>query len=66
MTHLTQKKIKFDWNNDCERSFQELKNRLNSAPVLTLSTSGKVFVVCSDVLIRSLGCVLMQDDKVIA
>ncbi|PHT50224.1 Bifunctional aspartokinase/homoserine dehydrogenase 1, chloroplastic [Capsicum baccatum] len=33
---LTQKKVKFQWSNSGEKSFQELKTRLTSAPVLTL------------------------------
>ena len=28
LTRLTQKGVKFEWSNDCERSFQELKNIL--------------------------------------
>ena len=34
MTHLTQKRVKFEWNESCENSFQELKKRLTSAPIL--------------------------------
>ncbi|WMV42292.1 hypothetical protein MTR67_035677 [Solanum verrucosum] len=33
----TQKKVTFIWSEACEKSFQELKDRLTSAPVLTLS-----------------------------
>ncbi|WRX12994.1 Reverse transcriptase domain - like 10 [Theobroma cacao] len=44
----------------------ELKNRLTSAPVLTLPMSGKGFVVYSDAFKLGLGCVLMQDKNVIA
>ena len=33
LTRLTQKGVKFEWSNDCERSFQELKNRLVTAPI---------------------------------
>ena len=37
MTRLTQKKVKFEWNDLCERAFQELKMRLTSAPILIVS-----------------------------
>ncbi|KAH0636244.1 hypothetical protein KY285_035987 [Solanum tuberosum] len=36
LTALTQKKVKFVWSEACEKSFQELKDRLTYAPVLTL------------------------------
>ncbi|KAH0756533.1 hypothetical protein KY290_026803 [Solanum tuberosum] len=36
LTVLTEKKAKFIWSDACEKSFQELKNRLTSALVLTL------------------------------
>ena len=35
-TALTKMKAKFEWTEACEKSFQELKDRLTSAPVLTL------------------------------
>ncbi|XP_019241427.1 PREDICTED: uncharacterized protein LOC109221396 [Nicotiana attenuata] len=36
LTKLAQKVVKFQWSDACERSFQELKSRLITAPVLTL------------------------------
>jgi hypothetical protein len=45
MTRLLQKDQKFDWMNACERSFCELKKKLTSAPVLTLSDIHKDFTV---------------------
>lgn len=36
LTKLTQKATRFQWSNACEKSFQELKNRLTLAPVLIL------------------------------
>jgi len=59
MTRLTQKNVKFEWSEKCERCFQELKDRLVSAPILALPVSGKEFVVYSDASIQGLGCVLM-------
>ena len=59
LTWLTRKGVKFDWNDKCEQSFQELKNRLVTAPVLILPTVGVGFVVFSDASRQRLGCVLM-------
>nr|XP_016440544.1 PREDICTED: uncharacterized protein LOC107766303 [Nicotiana tabacum] len=36
LTRLTQKQVKFQWSDACEKSFEELKKRLTSAPVLIL------------------------------
>ncbi|WRX26217.1 Reverse transcriptase domain - like 10 [Theobroma cacao] len=66
LTHLTRKGVKYEWDDVCENPFQELKNRLTSAPVLTLPINGKEFVVYSDASKLGLGWVLMQDEKVIA
>jgi hypothetical protein len=37
MTQLLKKDKKFEWTKKCEQSFQELKKRLVSAPILTVS-----------------------------
>ena len=66
LTKLTRKEAKFEWDDQCEQSFQTLKNCLTSAPVLTLPTPGGGYVVFSDASRRGLGCVLMQNGKVIA
>ena len=66
MTRLTQKNVKFEWSEKCEKNFQELKNQLVSVPILALPVSGREFVVYSDASIQGLGCVLMQDRRVIA
>ncbi|XP_038892579.1 uncharacterized protein LOC120081622 [Benincasa hispida] len=36
LTKLTKKGVRFEWSLECEHSFQKLKGRLVSAPVLTL------------------------------
>jgi glutaredoxin-related protein len=66
LTRLTKKGVDFEWDNDCEISFQTLKHKLVNAPILSLSESGKRFTVYTDASRIGLGCVLMQDGKVIA
>ncbi|XP_070025228.1 uncharacterized protein [Nicotiana sylvestris] len=60
------KAVKFQWSDACEGSFQELKSRLTTAPVLTLPEGTNEFVVYYDASRIGLGCVLMQYGKVIA
>ncbi|XP_069150272.1 uncharacterized mitochondrial protein AtMg00860-like [Solanum lycopersicum] len=45
LTALTKKKAKFELTEACDKSFQEIKDRLTSAPVLTLPKCGKANVV---------------------
>nr|GFC28848.1 putative reverse transcriptase domain-containing protein [Tanacetum cinerariifolium] len=46
-----------------EKSFEELKQRLVSAPVLTLPSGSGGFQIYSDASKKGLGCVLMQHGK---
>ena len=66
LTRLTRKGVKFEWSDQCEASFQELKNRVTSAPVLALPDDSGEYVVFSDASRLGLGCVLMQHGRVIA
>ena len=66
MTQLTRKEVKFEWDEKCENAFQELKRKLTIALMLTTPISGELFMVYCDTSIVGLGCVLMQQGKVIA
>ncbi|KAK9167080.1 hypothetical protein Scep_002271 [Stephania cephalantha] len=66
MTRLTKKDVRFDWSEECEKAFWELKMRLTSAPVLTLPEPGKSLSVYTDASGIGLGCVLMQEGRPIA
>ena len=63
---LTRKDVKYDWVDACQKSFEELKDRLTSGPVLALPNGKDGFVVYSDASRQGLGSVLMQNDRVIA
>ena len=66
MTHLLKKEKKYEWTKACEKSSQELKKKLTSAPVLILPDIHQDFEVYYDTLHQGLGCVLMQGGKVVA
>ncbi|GKD18814.1 putative reverse transcriptase domain-containing protein, partial [Tanacetum coccineum] len=66
LTKLTQKGIKFDWGEKEETTFQLIKQKLCSAPILALPEGSEDFVVYCDASIKGLGAVLMQREKVIA
>ena len=66
MTKLLQKDVKFVWSPACEEAFQALKKFLTTAPVLAQPDIDKPFDVYCDASRIRLGCVLMQDGRVIA
>ncbi|GKE94190.1 putative reverse transcriptase domain-containing protein [Tanacetum coccineum] len=66
MMKLTQKSMKFDWGEKEKASFQLLKQRLCSAPILALPKGSENFMVYCDASHKGLGAVLMQMEKVIA
>ena len=66
LTLLTRKDQPFTWTDKCEESFQELKRRLTSVPILVILDVGKPFEVYYDASHLGLGCVLMQDKKAVA
>ena len=66
LAKLLRKGIKFEWTDKCQNSFEQLKGMLVEAPVLTQPTSGKEYTLYSDASGIGLGCVLMQDGKVVA
>jgi hypothetical protein len=66
MTELLEKDKKFKWTPACEASFQELMKRLTTALILVMLDMEKSFSVYCDVSGQGLGCVLMQDGRLVA
>ncbi|KAL0550383.1 hypothetical protein IC582_014893 [Cucumis melo] len=66
LTQLTRRGAPFVWSKACEDSFQTLKQKLVTAPVLTVPDGSGNFVIYSDASKKGLGCVLMQQGKVVA
>nr|GEU66985.1 putative reverse transcriptase domain-containing protein [Tanacetum cinerariifolium] len=66
LTKLMWKGEKFVWNEEREKSFEELKRRLVFSPILTIPSGTGGYQIYSDASKKGLGCVLMQHGKVIA
>jgi hypothetical protein len=66
MTELLAKGKTFEWTPRREASFQGLKKRLTTAPVLTMPDMEKPLLIYCDASGQGLGCVLMQDGHVVA
>jgi hypothetical protein len=66
MTQLLEKDRKFAWTTECETAFRTLRKLLTMMPVLAQPDIEKPFDVFCDALGIGIGCVLMQDGKMIA
>jgi hypothetical protein len=66
ITSLLGKDKKFVWSKACQNSFDELRKRLTTAPVLAMPDIRKSFSIYCDASKQGLGCVLMQEGHVIA
>ncbi|XP_070054438.1 uncharacterized protein [Nicotiana tomentosiformis] len=60
---LTQKGAMFQWTDACERSFQALKDRLTTTPILLVIEGTDGYVIYYDTSGIGLRCVLMHHDK---
>ncbi|WVZ63979.1 hypothetical protein U9M48_013566 [Paspalum notatum var. saurae] len=65
-SRVLQEGVPFNWTKERQAAFDELKKRLTTAAVLTLPDLTKSFTVHCDASKEGLGCVLMQEGKVIA
>eukprot|EP00253_Pinus_taeda_P010989 PITA_10989 len=65
ITSLQRKGKKFEWTEECEANFEQLKQLLTHAPMLNITDPDKQFVVCIYACKRGLGGVLMQEGNVV-
>jgi hypothetical protein len=66
ITSLLKNDTKFNWSSRCNKAFEQLKVLLTTAPVLAQPNIEKPFDVYCDASGSGLGCVLMQEGRVIA
>jgi hypothetical protein len=66
MTSLQAKKVEFKWTRECQESFETLKKKLTTTPLSILPDVHKPFSVYCDASYTRLGCVLMQEGRVVA
>ncbi|GBO17450.1 Transposon Ty3-I Gag-Pol polyprotein [Araneus ventricosus] len=67
---LTEAKSNFNWTDECEKSFNSLKQALTSYPILTYPRTDKDFILDTDASNEGIGAVLSQntgnEERVIA
>ena len=57
---LTSKARSFEWTEECQRSFEELKRRLTSSPILAMPVDEGKYLLDTDASYGSIGAVLSQ------
>nr|GEV95040.1 putative reverse transcriptase domain-containing protein [Tanacetum cinerariifolium] len=63
---VNSKKVMFDWGDKQEATFQFLKQKLCSVPILALPEGAEEFLAYCDASHKGLGAVLIQREKVIS
>jgi hypothetical protein len=66
MIALLAKKVEFKWTLACQKSFETLKEKLTTTPILILPDVHKSFSVYCDASYTRLGYVLMEEGRVVA
>jgi hypothetical protein len=66
MIELLEKDKQFEWTPGYEASFQELKKRLTTAPILVMPDMEKSFSIYCDASGQGFRCVLMQGGRMVA
>ena len=62
LTTLTRKNAKWQWNEEQENAFKELKSALSKAPVLRPPQWGKLWIIDCDASNTAVGAVLSQEE----
>lgn len=57
---MLQKKVEFDWNEQCKEAFHSLKNKLVNPQILRFPDFNKTFILCTDASRVACGAVLSQ------
>ena len=57
---LTGKNVPFQWSNECQMAFDELKRRLTSAPILAMPQDDGMYILDTDASAEAIGGVLHQ------
>ncbi|KAF1329540.1 reverse transcriptase, partial [Globisporangium splendens] len=62
LTQLLKKDVEWEWSEEHQTAFEEVKRSLREAPVLALPNHDKPFHVVCDASDYAIGCALMQHD----
>ena len=61
LINLTRKNVKFNWNDECDKAFETIKNALLNPPILAFPDPNKRFILYTDASDKAIGAVLKQE-----
>lgn len=59
LNHLKRKNVKFKWSNECQTSYEKLKDAITNPPVLQIADLTKPFLLMCDASFHCFGACLM-------
>ena len=62
LVHLTKKDVVWEWTDECQSSFEKLRDALTSQPVLAVADANKSYIVHTDASEHAMGAILQQED----
>jgi len=60
LNKLLKKEVKYEWNNDCQESFEALKKKLSGAPILAHPDFNQTFKIITDASSIAIAAILAQ------
>lgn len=63
LRELLKKDAKFEWTDECQKEFDDMKKALTSGPVMAYPDYNKKFIVSTDASYQCLGATLSQEGK---
>jgi len=63
LNNLLKKNVTFNWTNDCNNAFENLKNKLINPPILKYPNFNEKFILTTDASSNALGAVLSQGEN---
>ena len=60
LINLTRKRVTFNWNSQCQKSFEELKKMLTRIPLLAFPDPNKPYILYTDSSDTNIGACLSQ------
>jgi hypothetical protein len=63
LVHLTKNDVKWEWTQQCQSAFEQLRDALTQSPVLAVADPNKNYILHTDASDHAMGAILQQEDE---